>query len=223
MGVHEGHRQRLIQRFLEEGLDSFEPHNKLELLLFYAVPRRDTNELAHRLLDAFGSFSGVLDAPYEELQKISGVGAGTAAYLKLLAQTTQAYCTDQMQELCLNSTAKAGAYLLPRYIGRRQETVFLVCLDSKCRVLNTTLLHEGSVNAAEVNVRKIVATALKYNAVGVILSHNHPGGVALPSGEDLSTTRRVGEALAVVGIRLMDHIIVADQDFVSLADTGSIG
>ena len=223
MGVHEGHRQRLLRRFLEEGLDRFEPHNKLELLLFYVIPRRDTNEVAHRLMQTFGSFSAVLDAPIEELEKVEGVGPAAAAYLKLLGQTAQAYYTDQQQDICLDSSEKAGAFLLPRFISHTQEVVYLVCLDQKCRVLNASIVHDGSVYAAEVNLRKIVATALKYNATGAILAHNHPGGVALPSHEDISATRRLEEALGVVGVHLVDHIIVADRDFVSLADSGVVG
>lgn len=223
MGLHEGHRQRLLRRFIEEGLDKFEPHNKLELLLFYAIPRRDTNEIAHRLLDTFGSFSAVLDAPIEELEKVPGIGTSAAAYLKLLGQTAQAYYTDQQKDICLDTTKKAGEYLLPRFIGRTQEAVCLVCLDQKCRVLNASMIHEGSVHAAEVNVRKIISTALKFNATGVILAHNHPGGIALPSPEDLATTRRIEQALEVVGIHLMDHIIIAERDFVSLADSGVVG
>ena len=223
MGVHEGHRQRLLRRFLEEGLEHFEPHNKLELLLFYAIPRRDTNEIAHRLLKTFGSFSAVLDAPVEELEKVEGIGPAAAAYLKLLGQAAQAYYTDLLKDICLDTSQKAGDFLMPRFLGRTQEAVCLVCLDQKCRVLNASVIHEGSVHAAEVNLRKIVSTALKFNATGVILAHNHPGGVALPSNEDLVTTRRLEEALAVVGIQLMDHIIVADRDFVSLADSGAVG
>lgn len=223
MGVHDGHRQRLLRRFLEEGLDSFEPHNKLELLLFYAIPRRDTNEIAHRLLNTFGSFSGVLDAPVEDLEKVEGIGPSAAAFLKLLGQTAQAYFIDQQEDICLDTTQKAGRYLLPRFLGRTHEVVFLTCLDQKCRVLNTALLHEGSVHAAEVNVRKIISTALKFNATGVILAHNHPGGIALPSPEDLATTKRIDQALQLVGVNLMDHIIVADRDFVSLADSGIVG
>lgn len=223
MGVHDGHRQRLIARFLEEGLDSFEEHNVLELLLFYSIPRRDTNELAHRLIDAFGSLAGVLEAPYSELLQIEGVGENTAALIKLMPEMARAYLSREREEICLDSTEKAGRYLLPRFIGRREETVFLVCVDAKCRVLSCGMLHRGSVNASEVNLRKIIAAALNYDAAGVILAHNHPGGVALPSPEDLDTTRRVRSVLEAMGVQLMDHIIVADGDYVSLADSGQLG
>jgi DNA repair protein RadC len=220
MGVHDGHRQRLLQRFLEEGLENFASHNKLELLLFYAIPRRDTNEIAHRLLNTFGSFSAVLDAPIEDLERVEGIGHASAAYLKLMGEIARAYYVDRQTDIILDSTQKAGAYLMPRFLGRTQEVVYQVCLDQKCRVLNIALMHEGSVHSTEVNLRKIVGNALKYNATGVILAHNHPGGVALPSPEDLATTRQLKDTLRPMGINLIDHIIVADRDFVSLADSG---
>ena len=223
MGLHDGHRQRLLQRFLREGLDGFDEHNILELLLFYAIPRKDTNELAHRLMDDFGSLAGVLDASAQELQQVEGVGENTAGFLKLLPELTRVYYSQKQQDLCLASTEQAGRFLLPRFIGRQEETVLLTCLDGKCRVLSCTVLHKGSLNSSEVNVRKLLTAALKHNAAAVILAHNHPGGVALPSPEDLDTTRRVRSVLEAMGVQLMDHIIVADGDYVSLADSGQLG
>lgn len=220
MGLHDGHRQRLLQRFLREGLDGFDEHNILELLLFYAIPRKDTNELAHRLMDDFGSLAGVLDASAQDLRQVEGIGENTAGFLKLLPELTRIYYSQKQQELCLDSTEKAGSFLLPRFIGRQEETVLLTCLDGKCRVLSCMVLHKGSLNSSEVNVRKLLSSALKHNAAAVILAHNHPGGVALPSPEDLSTTLRIKTALEAADIRLLDHIIVADHDYVSLADSG---
>lgn len=222
MELHENHRERVKKRFLEEGIDSFAPHQTMELLLFYSVARRDVNELAHRLVDAFGGFSAACDAPFAELLRVEGVGEHTATLLKLIPELARFYTVDKNRDLCLNSTKKAGEYMISRFIGRGDEHVYMISLDSKCKVLATTLLHEGSVNAAEINLRKLLATALKYNASGVILAHNHPGGVALPSPEDVATTERVANSLHSVGITLMDHIIVADSDFVSLADSGAV-
>ncbi len=222
MGIHDGHRKRLINRFLSEGLDSFSDHVVLELLLFFSIPRQDTNEIAHKLLDRFGSLPGVLDAPHAELVKVEGIGANSATLLNLIPQLSRVYNTKRLEDVCIDSTEKAGRFLLPRFIGRNEETVFMVCIDSKCRVLGTTLLHEGSVNSADINIRKLIETALRFNAVGVILAHNHPGGVALPSPEDLNTTYRIKNAIEPVGIKFIDHIIVADGDFVSLADSGNM-
>ncbi len=222
MSVHAGHRKRVRERFLNESLDNFPPHNVLEFLLFYGLPQRDTNELAHRLIERFGSLRDVFDAPYEELLKVDGVGESVAALIKLIPQLTRRYMVDSSMEQYLNSTEKAGKFLQPYYIARKNETVYLVCLDSKCKVLSCQMIFEGSVNSTQVNIRKIIETAFKYNAAGIIIAHNHPGGVALPSPEDLGTTQRISEALRAVGLSFIDHIILADGDFVSLADSGFI-
>ncbi len=222
MGLHDGHRQRLIQRFLEEDLDNFEPHNVLELLLFYAIPRKDTNELAHVLMDTFGSLKGVFDAPYEELIKVTGIGPNTAALLKLVPSLTRTYYSSDARSIILDTSEKSGEYFLPYYIGQTEEVVRLACLDAGGKVISNQILHRGSANAAEVNIRKIVNIALRNNAMGVILAHNHPGGLPLPSEEDVATTKSIREALMPMGILLMDHIIVAGQDYVSMARSGII-
>ena len=222
MGLHDGHRQRLIQRFLEEDLDNFEPHNVLELLLFYAIPRKDTNELAHMLIDTFGSLKGVFDAPYEELVKVNGIGPNAAALLKLVPSLTRAYYSSDAHSIILDTSEKSGEYFLPYYIGQTEEVVRLACLDAGGKVISNQILHRGSANAAEVNIRKIVNIALRSNAMGVILAHNHPGGLPLPSEEDVATTKSIREALMPMGILLMDHIIVAGQDYVSMARSGII-
>lgn len=222
MGLHDGHRQRLIQRFLEEDLDNFEPHNVLELLLFYAIPRKDTNELAHVLMDTFGSLKGVFDAPYEELIKVAGIGPNTAALLKLVPSLTRTYYSSDARSIILDTSEKSGEYFLPYYIGQTEEVVRLACLDAGGKVISNQILHRGSANAAEVNLRKIVNIALRNNAMGVILAHNHPGGLPLPSEEDVATTKSIREALMPMGILLMDHIIVAGQDYVSMARSGII-
>lgn len=218
--IHEGHRERMKKRFLDNGLDSFSDHNILELLLFYAVPRRDTNEIAHRLMDRFGSLSAVLDAPAEELASVNGVGRGTATYLKLFSQVARVYFNDKMKDgIQLDSSEKVGQYLIPKYIGIANEMVLLVCLDSKCKVIGCTTIMEGSVNATQVSVRKIIEIAVRSNASSVIVSHNHPTGLAIPSREDLLTTEKIKQALALINITLLDHIIVADNDWVSLRDS----
>lgn len=222
MGLHDGHRQRLIQRFLEEELDSFEPHNVLELLLFYAIPRRDTNELAHTLIDTFGSLNAVFDAPYEALLQVEGIGTNAAALIKLVPQLTRTYYTNRSEKVVLDTAEKAGEYFVPYFIGHSEEVVYMVCVDAGSRVIAHRMLHRGSVNASEVNIRKIVNVALQSNAVGVILAHNHPGGIALPSNEDVVTTQNIAAALRPMGVLLMDHIIVADSEFVSMARSGVI-
>ena len=220
MGVHDGHRKRLIRRSLEQGLDGFEPHQVLELLLFYAIPRQDTNVLAHRLTVVFGSLKGVFDAPYEQLLEVSGVGENTAALLKLIPQLTRLYFAAEDSDVIVQSAEAAAALLMPRFIGRRVELVYLISVDAKGRALSVDLIHEGSIHAAEANVRKIASVALRHNAAGVLLAHNHPGGMALPSREDILTTRTLRTALEAMDIQLLDHIIVADREFVSMRESG---
>lgn len=223
MGVHDGHRQRMIQRFMQNGLDGFQEHEILEMLLFYCIPRRNTNELAHELLNAFGNLSGVLNASPAELQIVSGVGENTAAFLKLLPEIVRIYYSQLQKEVRLDTTAARGNYLIPKFLSLREEVVMLLCLDAKSRLLSCIKIYEGSVNTAEVHTRKLLNVALKSNAACVVLAHNHPSGVALPSPEDISTTNHVRRVLQSAGIQLVDHIIVAGRDFVSLADCGACG
>lgn len=221
MAIHDGHRQRLKERFRLEGLDNFDELQVLELLLFYCIPRQDTNPLAHRLLDHFGSLSQVFEAPIGELEKIPGMGQGAATFLHLVRDAGRYYQVNRsQQEKILTTTDQCGAYLEPFFFGRRNETVFMLCLDAKCKVLCCKEVGEGSINSAGVPVRRIVEMALGVNASTVVLAHNHPSGLALPSSEDLQTTQRVAAALNTVDIALADHIIVADGDFVSLVQSG---
>lgn len=220
MGIHDGHREKMRQRFLTTGLDGFAEHEALELLLFYAIPRRDTNELAHCLLSRYGSLEAVFSAPAEDLQKVDGVGQSAAVLLNLVPRLAEKSRIQENKPEILNSTEKAGAYLLRRFDGKKYELVYQLCLDGKGKLQVCKLLTEGSVNGAELDIRRLVENALLSDASGVILSHNHPSGVALPSRDDFSTTERVRAALETVGVQLIDHIIVADGDFVSLRDSG---
>ena len=218
MSLHKDHRSRLRRRFLENGLDFFEDHEALEMLLYYCIARKDTNDLAHMLLDEFGSLPKVLSASPEQLRNIEGVGEYTATYLAFINDFTRFVCAKKKSEefVALETLADCGEYLYPRYIGRRNEIVTLLCLDSKCKVLGCKVVGEGSVNSAAVPIRRIVETALQLNASTVVLAHNHPGGVAVPSAEDVSTTRMLANALAAVDVVLADHIIFADEECISL-------
>ena len=221
MSIHEGHRQRMKERFRQEGLDHFSEIQVLEFLLFYCIPQGDTNLLAHRLLEHFGSLPQVLEAPASELQKVSGVGPHTAVFLNLITEVGRYYLVNRAgPNVILHTTEKCGQYLVPRFYGRRNETVFLLCLDAKCKMLCCKEVGEGSVNSASISVRRIVEIALAVNATTVVLAHNHPSGLALPSAEDVHTTERIAAALNAMEITLADHIVVADDDFVSMVQSG---
>ena len=221
MGVQDGHRDRLRKRFFTTGLSGFADHEALELLLYYAIPRGDVNPLAHALMDRFGSLSGVLSAPMELLTQVDGVGERTAALLHLVLQITQkARLADLEQELALNTRERVGAYLLELFSRERNEAVYQICLDGKGKLLACRRLGEGSASAVNLDIRKVVQNAIVYAASSVILAHNHPSGVALPSQEDHAATLRVKAALEAIDVRLEDHIVVADHDFISFSQSG---
>ena len=223
MGIHDGHREKMRQRFLKSGLDAFADHEALELLLYYAIPRRDTNPIAHALMERYGSLSAVLAAPVEDLKKVEGVGESAAILLKLAPQLyRKAKMSDAEQETILSSVERVGAYLLDRFAGEKNEVVYQLCLDRKGKLLVCKKLGEGGVASADLDIRRLVENALLTGASAVVLAHNHPSGVALPSRDDYAATDRAKTALAVVGVALTDHIIVADGDFVSMADSGYI-
>ena len=219
--VHDGHRARRKAQFREHGLDVFTDHGALELLLFYALPQRDVNPLAHHLLDHFGSLEGVFSAPPEELQKVEGVGEHAATLLTLiLPLVRRAHMESAKSGVALCDSERLGQYFCGLFFGVRQEMFYEVCLDAKGKLLRCCKVADGSVDAVQVNMRCIVENALRCRASAVALSHNHPSGVALPSPDDNTTTLMAYDALRTVGIELIDHIIVADGDFVSLRDNG---
>ena len=184
MGLHDGHRQRMKERFARHGLDSFAEHEVLELLLYYAIPRRDTNELAHTLLDRFGSLERVFLAPREELMKVPGVGEGAALLLTLVPAVSQYTHRHAPQETILNSVDASGRYFMRLLRHERRELLYQACLDGKGKLLSCRCLSEGGVNMAAVTLRQIVEHALLSGASSVLLAHNHPSGIALPSASD---------------------------------------
>ena len=216
-----GHRKRLRERFREEGLDHFDEASVLEFLLFYAKPRVDTKELARELLNRFGSLSRVLEATYAELETVEGVGENTSTLLTLIPQLGRYYLVKRSgNPKILDSTKKYGKFLVDNFHGRRDESVFLLCLDAKCKMIACQMVGQGGVSSANVPIRKIVELALSANASTVILAHNHPSGIAIPSEEDKEATERLAVALSAMDIALADHVIVSDDDFVSLAQSG---
>jgi len=219
--IHKGHRERLKSRFLEEGLDNFTDIQVLELLLFYAIPQKDTNPIAHALLSRFGSLSQVLDADAEELKKVPGISDHSATLLRMVTEISRYYQVNCVQRTQALTTLDAcGNYLVPYFFGRSNETVFMLCLDAKCKVISCKMVGEGSVNSANIPVRRVVEMALAANATTVVLAHNHPSGLALPSADDIQTTQRMAAALETVEITLADHIVVSKEDFVSIVQSG---
>ena len=217
MTMHDGHRRRLRERYRLEGLDSFAPHEVLELLLFYARARGDVNPLAHRLLETFGSLKGVLEAPVEQLCTVEGVGEETATLISVMVPMFRRY------ELCLceeprklSHYSDVQAYCRALLTGLRKERFYVICVSAQMKVLGQRIVGEGSLAEVAAYPRLVVETALNHNAYGVILCHNHPGGEALPSAGDITVTRELESVLARLGIALIEHIIVADGETYSM-------
>ena len=219
--LHEGHRQRVKTRYLTEGLDAFEDHQVLEMLLFYCIPMKDTNELAHKMIREFGSLAGVFEADPKEVCKRCGVSENTAIMVSLVPSLARRYFKGKWGDKpTLDTSSKAGKYAVALFAGRTYEAFFLICLDAQNRVIHADLVHEGTIDEAPVYPRMIVEAALRHKANSVILAHNHPGGGLQPSKADIEVTQKVTVALESISISIMDHIIVAGDKYISFAEKG---
>lgn len=220
--VHSGHRKRVKEEFLKNGLDHMPPHRILEFLLYYAIPQGDTNVLAHDLMKSFhNSLSDVFDAPYEELIKIKGVGEHTAILLKLIGGLSRAYFEEKAKTVPAEDWREALiARLKAQYVGYTREILSLVCLDNSLKTLHIGRMATGISDAVQIQFRDLAAAALRYDASNVILAHNHPGGIAMPSREDRTATVALARRFTDIGIKLLDHYIIAGDECVSMRDCG---
>lgn len=223
MTIHDGHRKRMRDRFRKEGLEGFAPHEALELLLFYAKARGDVNPLAHELLDVFGSLNGVLEATPEQLMAVKGVGEETATMLSLIVPLFRRY----QESLCAEGTYLVNRVAAEKYCkalmaGLRMERLYVVSLSTARKVVGRRVVGEGNLVEVPAYPRLVVETALNHNAFGVILCHNHPGGVAEPSADDLAVTRVIEAVLIHLDIKLIDHIIVAGNETYSMSMNGHL-
>lgn len=220
--VHHNHRKRMKERLRQHGLQSFADYEVLELLLYYAIPRVNTNEMAHHLLKRFGTLDQVVHAPMEELMEVEGVGENAAQFLTLLPAVFQRIAQSEKADKILNSVEKSGQYFMRLLQNEHKEVIYMACLDQKCKVISCHKLAEGDVNVAPLSIRQAAERALVSNASMVLLAHNHPSGIALPSEEDIYVTRMIKDILYPLNIRLIDHIVVADNDFVSMRESGML-
>lgn len=221
MGIHDGHRQRMKSRFAEVGLEGFNDHNALEMLLFYALPRKDTNELAHKLLNKFGSLAAVLEADYKALSEVEGIGENAAVLLKLIPEISRRYMEQiSIPQKSIESVNEVGKYFLSKFMYEQDEIAYALLLDNASRIIACKAISKGIVNATEIGIRMLVETAMKHKAASVIIAHNHPGGLPVPSREDEHCTGVVKNALDLVGVELLDHLIVGSGRYCSLKQKG---
>ena len=216
---HAGHRKRMRDRVEQQGFANLEPHEALELVLYFTNPRKNTNKLAHELIDRFGDFAGVLEASEADLMTVDGVGPSTARMLHLLPEISRYYTKCRTQERkSLKTTEQLTAYLAQQFEGAVQERALLLALDSRSRVKATLWLRDGTSDRVSFAIKDVVAAALKGGTDSVALCHNHPNGVALPSREDLQATENIVRALGLVRVHLRDHIILTETESFSMRE-----
>lgn len=217
--IHTGHRRRMRSRVAENGFSSLEPHEALECLLYITNARKNTNRMAHELIDRFGDFAGVLDASEEDLMTVEGVGPATAQMLHLMPDVCRYYTQCRTgRNGCLKTTEQLAEHLMGLFAGAAQERALLLALDSRSRVRATLWLKDGTSDRVSLAIKDVVAAALKGGTDRVVLCHNHPNGVALPSREDIQATENIVRALGLVHVLLRDHIILTETEYFSMRE-----
>ncbi len=216
---HSGHRMRMKERFLKDGnFDNFSNVNILEMLLFYAIPMKDTNPIAHALLDKFGSLDCVFNASYDALVSVPGVTPNAASLIAMIPSITKVYFDSATSQTdSITSSAQASQYLIPKFIGLTHETLYLIALNKRGKILKFALISSGNASSTDSDIRKIVSILLDCKATAAIISHNHPNGLCVPSKNDHSVTYEISRVLSSVDIRLVDHIIISGKEYFSLA------
>lgn len=219
---HKGHRNRVRERILAEGLDSFQPHEILEFLLFHTIPQKDTNVIAHKLINTFGSLQGVLDASAEELMNKGNLSENSAIFLSSLTQVFSFYEKSKKESVPLNTPEKIMRFLKPFFIGQTNEKLVAVFLDSALKVKATESIGLGMENGLNFNTKEILRKAISFNAHSVAVAHNHPKSSAMPSKSDINSTSSLKNQLEMFDIKLIDHIIFGSDSFFSFADDSQL-
>lgn len=206
--LHGGHRNRLKQAFLRDGLEGMYPHNALELLLFFAIPRVDTNDVAHELISKFGSLVGVFDASYEELKSVKGVGDNAAMLIKLIPQMYAKYAESAYSGKSFTDIKDIMIFFMTQFWGVNVEKLRLVCFDDRMKIRKNLIISSGGSSSVRIDVKAIVEAAIASGCSTCAIAHNHPLSDCRPSDEDISITRRLQRFLGELGITLVDHVVV---------------
>ncbi len=218
---HEGHRKRLRERFAAAGLEAFAPHEILELLLMFAIPRRDTKPIAYQLMTRFGSLHAVLQASAQELMQVDGIGENAATLLSMMTPLFRAYHKSAEEEMpVIKNLQQCASYCKGLFTGERYEKLYVVCLDGRMRRINTILISSGDVSEVPVFFRHVLSAASQCNATGIVLTHNHPNGSAQPSSEDVALTDSLAQILGGINVKLYDHVIVSPTETFSFRKGG---
>lgn len=217
--IHAGHRERLRKKYLEGGLEILSDHEVLELMLFYCMPRKDTNALAHRILDEFGTIDALFEADPEVVSRSCGLSLNTSVLISLVLPLNKRYATAKWSKNdIIDSSTTACAFAKGLFIGETDEVMFMICLDAQNHVVFPVEIARGTIDKAPIYPRVIMDRVLKYNAVSVILAHNHPSGSLTPSLSDLKVTSFIEGILEKIDVKVADHIIVSGKGELSFAE-----
>lgn len=219
--LHDGHRDRLRNEFLNLGENqSMHDHKLLEMLLFYAIPRKDTNTIAHELLNTFGSFAAVFDADVEALAEIKGMTKNAAVLIKAIIPIIRKYVESKGEAPnSIKTFEDIGNFFMAKYLGIKSETASMLCLNGKGEIISFEIISDGDLDSTGLSIRTVLERVIKTSATAVVLAHNHPSGIALPSAQDITITKMVADALHTISVSLVDHIIIVDNDYVSMAQS----
>ena len=217
----EGHRARLRARYRLNGDSALQDYELLELLLTYAIPRRDTKLLAKKLLERFGTLPRVFEAEPASLEEIDGIGPQAATLICLIRPLATRFLTEAPAgRTVLRSTGEAAAYFQAKLKGLPEEEVHVAFVNAKNAVTATECLQRGTVDQSVVYVRKVIERVLAHKAIGFILAHNHPSGDSTPSSQDRELTLALKSAAAAVDVRFLDHLIIGDGPAFSFKAAG---
>lgn len=218
MGLHDEHRKRMFEKFAKNGFVGLEEHEKLEIMLYFSVPRRDTNELAHQLLEKFGSLANVMDAPEWELTSFKYITNRTVYLFKMIKEAAAAYdIRKKCDDTYMTTVDEFGTYLQLELATADVERLVALCLDSRGKKKEFAIISEGDIGTVPINTRKLLEVVLRSKATEVVIAHNHPGNIAYPSGEDVEGTEKIKDVLGSVGVILKDHFIVTRDEYCSMA------
>jgi len=219
LSIHNGHRERMRQRIKKETMENFAPHEVLEVLLYYCIPREDTNPIAHALIKRYKTVARVLEASPLELQQFDGIGEGAAFFLSMLNQANRYINIERSTKDCtksLLSISDYSKYLIDLFDGLANEAAYILCLDAKGVPLGHFKIGEGDMISTPISMRKVTEVVMTSNAAAVILAHNHPNGLTLPSDDDIVVTNNLAAFLRDLNVCLIDHIIVSGKDYLSV-------
>lgn len=218
--IHKGHRERLRKQVISFGVDNWAEHQVLEFLLFFALPQKDTNELAHKLIEEYGSIVNVLEAPFESLKDFKGLGNNTASLLNFMPKLFKYVENIRVRDACLKfeHISQVVKYMTPKFYNTYKESLYMLSFDNQQRLISEDIILEGVVNKVNVDQRKIVEIVVKNNASSVIFCHNHPLGLATPSHDDIISTRKIVDFLADIGVKVLDHVIIAGVQACSMRE-----